>query len=229
MNGAVYRALAEALRPTHDLKTLRNARRAITDDGRPRLDRGAGNLPRGALVPLAAESVRTDPSSTSVADYLADQLQDVADQLVERSVSAVDTSSVNMTVAFNGTNDEVSADLIYAGSGGNFGLAATPARSDHAHSGVYQPAGSYAAAPLTNTASLNFPNIVAHTCEELTITVTGAAINQAVVLGPDDALSVGLIANGYVSAADTVTVRLCNITTADINPSAHTWRATVLP
>jgi hypothetical protein len=208
----------DMLFPAHDARTLQNARRAITDDGRPRLDRATGLLGRDALVALAAESIRTDPSSTSVADYLADQLQDVGDLIVEGAVTAVDTTSINMDATFNGTNIEVSADVNFAGSG----AANTAAHSDHLHTGVYQPIA------LTATATLDFPSIAAQTCQELTIALTGAVIGQAVALGPDDTLSVGLIANGYVSAAGVITVRACNITNADINPSAHDWRVVAL-
>jgi hypothetical protein len=83
-------------------------------------------------------------------------------------------------------------------------------------------------AALTATAALNFPNIVTLTSQELTITVTGAAVGDSVVLGPPAAIEANLTWAGYVSAADTVTIRVSNPTAGDINPASATWRATVL-
>lgn len=80
---------------------------------------------------------------------------------------------------------------------------------------------------LTATATLDFPNILAQTCAELTITVTGAVVGDAVRLGPPSTIEANLSWNGYVSAADTVTVRVCNPSAGAINPASATWRATV--
>lgn len=82
---------------------------------------------------------------------------------------------------------------------------------------------------LSATASLNFGATAAQTCDALTITVTGAADGDAVALGtPASAYTDSNIFWAYVSAADTVTVRRCNITgspAADIG--AATFRADV--
>ncbi|MFH2062918.1 MAG: hypothetical protein ABIJ46_02065 [bacterium] len=73
-------------------------------------------------------------------------------------------------------------------------------------------------------------SIEAGTCDETdnTITVTGAETGDAVIIGPPSALDAGLIASGRVSAADTVTIRLCNVSAAPVAPTDLTWRATVL-
>jgi hypothetical protein len=84
--------------------------------------------------------------------------------------------------------------------------------------------------PLTNAVSLNFPNVVAGSFQDLTISVTGAAVGDAVAPGypapgaGEDMLDYRM----WVSAANTVTVRCFNRTGADINPAAATFRATVL-
>lgn len=80
---------------------------------------------------------------------------------------------------------------------------------------------------LTNTASLNFPNVVAFTKQDLTIAVTGATIGDSVALAAPNNINAGFLWCGWVSAADTVTVRVYNLTGVDINPAAQTWRATV--
>ena len=83
---------------------------------------------------------------------------------------------------------------------------------------------------LTATASLNFPNVVANSTQDLTVTVEGvkAADPQPVVsLGLPAGLDAGLVFHGFVSADDTVTVRATNATTGDINPLAFTCRVEV--
>lgn len=87
---------------------------------------------------------------------------------------------------------------------------------------------------LTGTASLNFGATAAGACDALTVTVTGAATGDNVILGIPATLA-GADAYqhfwSYVSAANTVTVKRCNptnATTALSDPAAATVRATVL-
>jgi hypothetical protein len=79
----------------------------------------------------------------------------------------------------------------------------------------------------TATASLNFPEIAAGATAELTVTVTGAAAGDTCAATPADAPESGLLWSCYVSAANTVVVRLGNLTANAIDPAARTWRATV--
>jgi len=82
---------------------------------------------------------------------------------------------------------------------------------------------------LSATATLDFANIVANTVgTALTMTVTGAAVGDTVELGAPSALEAGLVGFGFVSATNTVSIRLFNGTGADINPASATWRATVI-
>jgi hypothetical protein len=81
---------------------------------------------------------------------------------------------------------------------------------------------------VSGSATLDFSSIPANSTAQLTITVTGAAVGDVVQLGPPAALEVGLMATGFVSAANTVTVRLANVTTSSIDPASATWSAVVL-
>ena len=81
---------------------------------------------------------------------------------------------------------------------------------------------------LTNTASLNFGSIASNGTAELTITVTGAATGDAVYLGAPSTIESGIVFAGYVSASNTVTVRLHNTTGGAVDPAAATWRAVVI-
>lgn len=81
---------------------------------------------------------------------------------------------------------------------------------------------------LKGTATLDFPSIPATSQSELTITVTGATVGDAVALGPPSGLEADLAVVGYVSAANTVTVRLLNNTALAIDPASASWTATVM-
>jgi len=81
---------------------------------------------------------------------------------------------------------------------------------------------------ITATATLDFPSISSNHSEELTMTVTGAATGDVVILGAPSAIESGLTWCGYVSAADTVTVRLHNSSGDSVNPASATWKATVI-
>ncbi len=81
---------------------------------------------------------------------------------------------------------------------------------------------------LTATAALDFPSIAAAASADLTVTVTNAAVNDGVILGLPAAPAAGLVFNGFVSAANTVTVRASNITAAPIDPASATYRVTVV-
>ena len=81
---------------------------------------------------------------------------------------------------------------------------------------------------LTGSASLNFPSISAAGQQDLTITVTGAAVNDEVILGLPAAPTAGIVFNGFVSAANTVTIRATNVTASPVDPAAATYSVIVL-
>jgi len=81
---------------------------------------------------------------------------------------------------------------------------------------------------ITDTATLDFPSISSNHSEELTMTVTGAATGDIVMLGAPSAIEFDLTWCGYVSAADTVTVRLHNSSGGAVDPASATWKATVI-
>jgi hypothetical protein len=81
---------------------------------------------------------------------------------------------------------------------------------------------------LTASESLDFGSISANTCAELTMTLTGAAVQDSIVPGLPPSIEAGLIVNMRVSAADTVTVRVCKITSGSVDPAAQNFRATIV-
>ena len=80
---------------------------------------------------------------------------------------------------------------------------------------------------LKGSASLDFANQVAIGCEDLTITVTGAALSDIVSLGVPNGSVVNATAifSAWVSAVNTVTVKYCNLVSGD--PAAGTFAVMV--
>jgi hypothetical protein len=64
-------------------------------------------------------------------------------------------------------------------------------------------------------------------CASSTITVTGAASGDSVVATPPSAIEDYFVWSAYVSAPDTVKVRLCNPTGGSLNSADLTWRIDV--
>ena len=78
---------------------------------------------------------------------------------------------------------------------------------------------------LTATASLAVPDILAAASATVTMTVTGAAVGDLVLLGLPAGLSAGMIVRGDVTGANTVTVRLYNATAATIAAASYSVKA----
>lgn len=77
-------------------------------------------------------------------------------------------------------------------------------------------------------ANVTIASIASQTCSDVAITVTGAAIGDAVDIGPPAALESNLSVCGFVSAANTTKIRLCNPTASAIDPAdTNSWRVTV--
>ncbi|QGH72188.1 MAG: hypothetical protein [Caudovirales sp. ctOwN3] len=80
---------------------------------------------------------------------------------------------------------------------------------------------------LGASAALNFGSIAAAASEDLTITVTGAAVNNVVSMGLPAAPEAGLVFNAFVSAANTVTIRATNITGSAVDAASATYSVVV--
>lgn len=82
---------------------------------------------------------------------------------------------------------------------------------------------------LTATATLDFPSTGSNAVSDLTITVTGAATGDAVSIGvPNGSVTGTTQYSGWVSAANTVTVRFMNVGGSAADPSSGTFRASVI-
>jgi hypothetical protein len=82
---------------------------------------------------------------------------------------------------------------------------------------------------LSNSATLDFPSTAAQTHSDLTITVTGAALNDEVLLGvPNGSVNNDSCFTAFVSATDTVTVRFNNYSAGAIDPASGTFKVSVI-
>lgn len=100
-----------------------------------------------------------------------------------------------------------------------------PVQSDN---GFIVGSGASVTGILRGSASLDFASIAAAASADLTITVTGAAVGDAVVGALPAAPAAGLVFNVFVSAANTVTVRASNITALAVDAAAATYGAVVI-
>ena len=81
---------------------------------------------------------------------------------------------------------------------------------------------------LSNTATLDFGSIASLGSAELTITVTGAADGDPVIIGiPNGSFTTGLVFTGRVSATNTVSIQAYNSTLGAIDPASGTFKSTV--
>ena len=76
--------------------------------------------------------------------------------------------------------------------------------------------------------NLDPSSVDAQSCLDVEVTLTGAKAGDAVVIGPPADFTANLSVCGYVSAPDKVQIRLCNPTSAAIDPPAASYRVTVL-
>lgn len=74
----------------------------------------------------------------------------------------------------------------------------------------------------TATLTYDFGSINAQTQATQTVTVTGAAVGDAVLVRPSTAVN-GLIIDGTVTAANVVTVRAANYSAGSINPASQVY------
>jgi len=69
--------------------------------------------------------------------------------------------------------------------------------------------------------------IVDGACQEQTVTWTGIGASDTVNLGLPSALPAGLLVNARVTAASTVTIRICNLSGATVTPGLQSFAATL--
>lgn len=99
-------------------------------------------------------------------------------------------------------------------------------QSQRCEQAIYPTGGGGGVTPVVHTgsATLDFPEIPDGGVAELTFTVTGATVGARVIPGWP-VLPAGLIGTMFVSAANTITVRLQNLSGAPVDPASATYGA----
>ena len=80
---------------------------------------------------------------------------------------------------------------------------------------------------LTASSTTDVASISANAEQEFTISVPGANTGSVVAVSAPS-LETGGVATAYVSAADTVTVRVSNVTEVSLDPASQTFYVAVL-
>lgn len=148
--------------------------------------------------------------------------------LEPNKVSVADSNRVDVTfvVAQSGTC------VVTGPSGGSSGGSVSVTAGDGlvGAGGVLRVNPAAVRTFLTGSASLEHGSIAGNGgCSSRTIAVPGAAIGDKVTVGtPTELLTYSLAMTYGVSAAGTVTIRLCNYTTAAILPPSWTWNVDVV-
>jgi hypothetical protein len=91
--------------------------------------------------------------------------------------------------------------------------------------------GSALTKVLATTVTLNFGSIAAGTTADLTATVSGVAVgDQAVVMvtSRNSSMEAGLVVTGFISGANTVTVRMANISAGAVDPANSDYMIRVI-
>lgn len=78
------------------------------------------------------------------------------------------------------------------------------------------------------TANLDFPNVGSNSMATLTMTVTGAVVGMPAFAAPPAAFESGFTFCAFVSAADTVKVRIHNNNGGAVDPVAADWTVYVI-
>jgi hypothetical protein len=161
---------------------------------------------------------------------------DATDQTFKSAdgITGTDRSGADLTLASGrGTGAGAASALIFstpsALSTGTTAQSLTErARITSAGLTIGSSGGSAISRVITATATLDFSSIAAQSSADLTITVTGAAAGEAVMMGLPATAAAGVVFNAIVTSANTVTIRATNTTAAPIDPASATYRATVI-
>lgn len=170
----------------------------------------------GAVAPQAG-----DYSLTQLSDVTAKQGNGTAVQMYGGG-----TQQANDCAKFDAAGNIVSAGGACAGGGVQAGLGI--AITSGGGPSTVAVDSAYIPGMLTALANVDFANVAAQTCVEENIAFTGAAIGNAIAAGWPSPFGAGLLGTMWVSAANTVTIRLCNVSGTAIDPAPADFRITIV-
>lgn len=80
---------------------------------------------------------------------------------------------------------------------------------------------------IDGSQSINFGTISAQSCNEVTVTVSGAATTNEVAANPRTSLGANITWSARVSSANTVAIRACNVSSTSYITASITWNIKV--
>lgn len=172
----------------------------------------------------------TSPAMTTLLTLASATDADVAIRMTHNGVgnwfTGIDFAGA-AALYFIGFNDVAARDFLFdqnglfaiknglSAGGLQVGATGTPVKLYRSATAA-KAAAAYSANPIAANSTATF-----------TITVAGATGGHIAVASPDQNPGAGLVWSAYVSAADTVTVVVANVTGAGIVPATATWRVSV--
>jgi hypothetical protein len=132
--------------------------------------------------------------------------------------SVGDTTAPPQYVCFYGTGTQGSDSICFTG-------APTGNRTV-----TFQDAAGTVGLRFTGSASITPAALSDGDCEQpaTTIAITGANAGDPVLVGPPATIAAGLYVLGVVTAANTVTVQICNLSGGALTPVSGTYAATIV-
>lgn len=144
---------------------------------------------------------------------------DNATQTISCGTSGGTASAVPFSGITSATNTSATMTV---GSGAAIAFSGTGSLNGQAIAGLVL------ATRLTGTGTIDFGSITDGNCLASTFTITGAVTGDAVAPAFPSTLETGLFGTMLVSAADTVQVRLCNLSGAPVDPASQTFGGKVV-
>jgi hypothetical protein len=180
-------------------------------------------------ITVASVFGRVGAVTAQTGDYSLTQLSDVT--VKQGNGTAVQmfgggSQQANDCAKFDGTGNIVSSGGTCAGGGLQAGLGITTTSSGGPVTVGVDSA--YIPGILTVLANVDFANLASLTCADQTVSLTGAAIGNAVAAGWPSSFNASLLGTMWVSAANTITIRVCNLSGGPINPAAANFRITLV-
>jgi len=158
---------------------------------------------------FAYTALRTDTKGTTTAEIvgIVHHALDASGRIIHSWTD--DTNAEMASVKVDAAKYEITSPLVDLNGDVKLGVNGSPLTS-----------------VLAATATLNFPSTSSY--EDLTVTVTGAAVGDVVSVGvPNDCMFSHTLYFGWVSATDTVTVRFLVVGAGPHNPPSSTFKVLV--
>lgn len=174
---------------------------------------------------------RTGGVTGQEGDYALTQLSDVSAK--KGNTSTVQMSGGGAVNADDCAKFDTNGNLVSAGVGCGTGSASIKAGTGMvvtSSMGQITVAADPAVIPMVLIASVttDFAAVAPQTCGEQTFVLPGAAVADSVAAGWPGSLVAGLSGMMRVSAPGIISIRLCNVTAAAVDPPAGEFRATLL-